>query len=171
VKIFGGGTATLAGGSLTAGSVDLAGGTLRSSGASGALSSPITATSAGGTLRADSALNLTGSIATAASATLVKTGAGALTISGAQSHGQNATLTVSAGTLNLNANAGGPDGATPTLAIVANSTTNFGATQNLRALSVGPAATATLAAGGAKTLKTGSCRSTRAENSTSPTTI
>jgi hypothetical protein len=78
-----------------------------------------------------------------------------LTISGTQSHGAGAILTVSTGTLNLDTNAGSI--ASPgTLTINANSTTNFNVTQNLAALNIGPAATATLLAGGGRSIKTAS---------------
>src|SRR5439155_21914829 len=57
----------------------------------------------------------------------------------------------SAGTLTLNSNAGA---SAANLAIIANAAAVFGASQNLRALTVGPGVIATLTAGGGKTIKT-----------------
>ena len=69
-----------------------------------------------------------------------------------QSNGTGTTLTASAGTLNINTNAGS-DAARNTT-VNANSTTNFGASQHLAALNVGAGAAATLTAGGPKNLLT-----------------
>jgi hypothetical protein len=78
-----------------------------------------------------------------------KTGPGTLTIVGAQTNGTGAAWTASAGTLNLNSDAG------TNTTVNANSTTNFGSTQHLAALHVGAGATATLTAGATKNLVTG----------------
>jgi hypothetical protein len=58
--------------------------------------------------------------------------------------------TVSAGTANINTNAG--SAAARNLSVNANSTTNFGSTQHLNNLSIGAGATATLTSGGSKVL-------------------
>src|SRR6185436_14041097 len=84
--------------------------------------------------------------------TITKSGAGTLNITGAQTHGSGAVLTVSAGTANVNTDAG--SNTTRNLTVNANSTTNFGAGQHLAALNVGAGATATLTAGGPKNLVT-----------------
>jgi hypothetical protein len=57
-------------------------------------------------------------------------------------------LTVSAGTANINTNAGSDTARNTT--VNANSTTNFGSTQHLAALNVGAGATATITSGGPK---------------------
>jgi hypothetical protein len=155
VKLFGGGTLNLAGGAFSAGAgIDLAGGTVLNN-STATLATPIFA-SVGGTIGGASPLTLSGPFGSAANASLLKTGPSILTISGPQNYGANTTLTVAAGTLNLNSNAGGAGGGAPNLAVVANASTTFGSTQNLRALSIGAGATATLTSGGAKTIKTGS---------------
>ena len=63
-----------------------------------------------------------------------------------------AVLTVSAGTANINTNAG--SNTARNITVNANSTTNFGSTQHLAALNVGAGATATITAGGPKNLVT-----------------
>jgi hypothetical protein len=99
------------------------------------------------------ALVISGAVDNSAGRTITKLGPGPLELSGAQTHGAGAVLTVSAGTANLNVNAG--SNATRNLTVNAGSTTNFGAGQHLAALNVGAGATATLTAGGAKNLVTG----------------
>ena len=99
------------------------------------------------------ALLISGAVDNSAGRTITKLGPGPLELSGAQTHGAGAVLTVSAGTANLNVNAG--SNTARNLTVNANSTTNFGAGQHLAALNVGPGATATLTAGGAKNLVTG----------------
>jgi hypothetical protein len=99
------------------------------------------------------ALTISGAVDNSAGRTITKLGPGPLELSGAQTHGAGAVLTVSAGTANLNANAG--SNTARNLTVNANSTTNFGSTQHLAALNVGAGATATVTAGGAKNLVTG----------------
>jgi hypothetical protein len=70
--------------------------------------------------------------------TINKGGDGALTITGTQTHFNGTAINVNAGTLNMNSSGG------TTLTINANSTTNFGATQQLAAVNVGPNATASV---------------------------
>jgi hypothetical protein len=98
-------------------------------------------------------LLISGAVDNSASRTITKLGPGPLEFSGAQTHGAGAVLTVSAGTANLNANAGSDTARN--LTVNANSTTNFGAGQHLAALNVGAGATATITAGGAKNVVTG----------------
>jgi hypothetical protein len=155
VKVFPAGTLKLAAGTFSAGAIDLAGGTINATSAA-TLAMPLNASAGGGLITTGSGIILNGAFSSADNVSLTKNGASTFTINGAQAHGLNTTLTVSAGTLAMNTNAGGAGGAAPNLAIVANSTTNFGATQNLRALTVGPAVTATLSPNGGKTIKTGS---------------
>ena len=81
--------------------------------------------------------------------TVEKTGTGTLIISGAQTNGTASAWTVSAGTLNLNSDAGS------NTTVNANSTTNFGSSQHLAELNIGAGATATLTAGAIKNLVTG----------------
>jgi hypothetical protein len=81
---------------------------------------------------------------------ITKSGPGTLTIAGVQTHGAGASLTVSAGTANINTNAG--SATARNLSVTANSTTNFGSTQHLNNLSIGAGAKATLTAGGNKVL-------------------
>jgi hypothetical protein len=84
----------------------------------------------------------------AANNTVTKTGQGTLTVSGTQTNGAGTAWTISAGTLNLNSDAG------TNTTVNANSTTNFGSTQHLAALAVGAGATATITPGGAKNVVT-----------------
>jgi hypothetical protein len=93
-----------------------------------------------------STLEFSGTFASSG-ATLVKTGAGTLTISGVQTNTSNATITNSAGggVVNLNS-----DGGTNLTVNASSGTTNFGATQHLKKLTV--AAAAKVTAGGAKDL-------------------
>jgi hypothetical protein len=98
------------------------------------------------------ALTISGALDNSAGRTITKLGPGPLELSGAQTHGAGAVLTVSAGTANLNANAG--SNSARNLTVNANSTTNFAAGQHLAALNVGAGATATVTAGGAKNLVT-----------------
>ena len=83
-------------------------------------------------------------------ATLTKIGAGSLTIGGSQNHAGTAELNVNVGILNLNS-----DGGT-NLTLNANALVNFGSTQHLAGLNVGPGAVATLLSGGGKVLVTSS---------------
>ena len=149
LKVWTGGQISLAGGGVSAALIDLAGGKI-SAAANSTLASPLQISGAGGEISCASAtLNLNAAVAIDAGAQLTKTGAGTLQINGSLSSGAAAQLTVSAGTLNLNSDGGG------NLAITANSTTNFGATQHLASLSVGIGATATLGAGGTKAIVAG----------------
>jgi hypothetical protein len=84
----------------------------------------------------------------AAGKTVTKSGAGTLTISGTQTHGAGSMLVASAGTTNLNSDAGA------SLSLVANAAVNLGATQHLGGLQIGAAATVQLTTGPSKTLVT-----------------
>jgi autotransporter-associated beta strand protein len=86
------------------------------------------------------------SIATSESVT--KVGAGTLTISGAQTHGAGAVLVASAGTTNLNSDAG------TNLSLEANAAVNLGATQHLGEVKIGAGATLQLTIGPSKSLST-----------------
>ena len=87
-------------------------------------------------------------MAIAANNIVEKAGPGTLTISGAQTNGAATAWTVTAGTLNLNSDAG------TTTTVNANSATNFGSSQHLAALNIGEAATATVTAGATKNVVT-----------------
>jgi len=150
VRIWPGGTLRFNGGSVTTGQVQLNGGTLH---AADGLSTVMPITASGGAVQIDDgAYTHTGSLAIVGG-TLNKTGGGTLVIAGAQTHAATAVLQTSAGVTILNTNAG-PTAGPGTLSIVANATTSFGVTQNLKSLSVGPAATVTVAAGGTRSIKT-----------------
>jgi GH25 family lysozyme M1 (1,4-beta-N-acetylmuramidase) len=85
---------------------------------------------------------------------LSKTGAGTLNVTGAQSHAAGAALNVSAGTVNLNTNAG--SNASPLLGLNATGgAVNFNAREDLSGVSLSGTAAAALTAGGAKVLNTG----------------
>jgi T5SS/PEP-CTERM-associated repeat protein len=86
--------------------------------------------------------------------TITKSGAGALTIAGPQNHGAGARLVVSAGTLNMNSDAGSV--ALRNLTLDANSATNLGASQHLAALHVGEGVTVSMTTGAAKNVVAGS---------------
>ncbi len=101
---------------------------------------------------AGASLAISGAITDSAGKALTKIGAGELTINGPQHYASPTILTVAEGTLELGSNAGG-DGAA-NLDLLANATTVFSASQNLRSLSIGPTATATVTASGHKILKT-----------------
>jgi T5SS/PEP-CTERM-associated repeat protein len=98
------------------------------------------------------ALVLNGALNNAGGNTITKSGAGTLIIAGAQSHGPGAVLTISAGIANVNTNAGSNTARNTT--VNANSSTNFGSTQHLAALNVGPGATATITSDGPKNVVT-----------------
>jgi len=83
-------------------------------------------------------LTWSGTVSRVGAGTFFKTGPGSFTISGPQSYGAGVSYTVNSGTFNLNSNGGS------NLTIHANSTTNFGATQRLAAVNVGPNAVATV---------------------------
>jgi hypothetical protein len=102
------------------------------------------------TLSINSALN------NAAGRTINKLGAGAVAISGAQTHGAGAVLNVNAGVLSMASNAGGAAGTAANLSVNVNgsSTAGFVAKQNLSALAVNGTASAYVAPGGGKTIKT-----------------
>jgi hypothetical protein len=85
---------------------------------------------------------------------ITKSGTGTLMFNGPQMHGVGASLTVSAGTVNINTNAG--SNAARHLTVHANSTTNFGDSQHLAALNIGAGATAAITSGGPKNLVTNS---------------
>ncbi len=97
-------------------------------------------------------LTLSGALNNSAGREITKSGIGNLSYDGAQTHGAGAILTVSAGTANINTNAGSHT--VRNLTVNANGTTNFGSTQHLAALSVGSGATATISSGGSKSLVT-----------------
>jgi autotransporter-associated beta strand protein len=108
------------------------------------LPSPVAISSGSALAVSSGTLTLSGSVSSSAG-TFTKTGGGTLTITGSQSH--SGTMTVSAGTVNFNTNA-------TNLAINANATTNFNSSQTLAGLSVGNGATATVAAGANKVVRT-----------------
>jgi autotransporter-associated beta strand protein len=84
----------------------------------------------------------------AAGKTVTKSGPGTLTISGTQTHGAGAVLVASAGTTNLNSDAGA------NLSLQANAAVNLGATQHLGGVQIGAGATVQVATGPSKTLVT-----------------
>jgi hypothetical protein len=84
----------------------------------------------------------------AAGKTVTKSGAGTLTISGTQTHGAGAVLVASAGTTNLNSDAG------TNLLLQANAAVNLGATQHLGGVQIGAGATLQVATGPSKSLVT-----------------
>jgi autotransporter-associated beta strand protein len=84
----------------------------------------------------------------AAGKTVTKSGPGTLTISGTQTHGAGAVLVASAGTTNINSDAG------TNLSLQANAAVNLGATQRLGGLQIGAGATVGLTTGASKTLVT-----------------
>jgi hypothetical protein len=153
LRIWPAGTLQVGGGSVSAGLIVLGGGKIQST-AAGAIASPIS--SGGGTIQTDAGtLVVSGALTTSPGTTLTKTGPGTLTIAGAQNHGANSVITLSAGVTKFVTSAGGPASAAA-LTVNANAATNFNASQNLRALSVGAGATAALQSGGAVTVKTSS---------------
>jgi autotransporter-associated beta strand protein len=84
----------------------------------------------------------------AAGKTVTKSGAGTLTISGTQTHGAGAVLVASAGTTNLDSDAG------TNLSLQANAAVNLGATQHLGGVQIGAGATLQVATGPSKSLVT-----------------
>ena len=146
----GGGTLRYDGGVVTSPQIQLNGGTIHATNgvASGA---PVTAS--GGTIRVDAGTHTLSGAVSITAATLIKTGAGTLVIAGAQSHAVGSVLHAAAGTTALETNAGSV-AAPGTLAVLADSTLHFNATQSLASLTVGPGAAATIAAGGARSIKT-----------------
>lgn len=100
--------------------------------------------------------NVTGALSLGAGLTnnsgrsITKTGGGTLTITGTQSHSAGATFTASDGVTNLNSNANG------NLALIANSTVNFGSAQNLSSLTIAANKKVTVASGGSNALRVGS---------------
>jgi hypothetical protein len=92
---------------------------------------------------------ISAALAIAANNTVTMTGPGTLTISGAQTNGAATAWTVSAGTLNMNSDAG------TNTTVNANAATNFGSSQHLAALNIGAGATATVTPGGIKNVVTG----------------
>jgi autotransporter-associated beta strand protein len=150
LRIWPGGTLKLNAAAISAGQIQLNGGTIQSV-SGGAIAAPIV--SSGGTAQVDAgAFTLNGALTTSGG-TLNKTGAGTLVIAGAQSHAAGAVLQTSAGTTTINTNAGSI-AAPGALAVIANATTYFQSTQNLKSLVVGPGATAALATGGTRSIKT-----------------
>jgi len=83
-------------------------------------------------------LLLNGRFTTTANSVTTKTGAGTLTVAGAQYHGPDANFIASQGVTNFQTDANG-------LAVIANSSVNFGASQHLTVLNVAAATTVTLA--------------------------
>ena len=150
IHIWPGGTLRYNGGIVTSPQIQLSGGTIH---AVTGVASAIPITTTGGTIAIDSGVHtLSGSLTTTAG-TLNKTGAGTLIIAAPQTHAAGAILQTSAGTTALNTNAGSI-AAPGTLALIANATTRFNATQNLKSLNVGSGATVNLAAAGTRSIKT-----------------
>jgi hypothetical protein len=99
-------------------------------------------------------LTIGGTLNNSAGRAITTSGTGSVVISGAQTHGAGATFDVDDGTLTLNTNAGANTARNVIFNV--NSTTNFGSTQHLAALTVGAGATATVTAGGVKNVVTNS---------------
>ena len=153
------GAAILTTASSNTGGTTISGGVLRVSadtalGASGGVTINTGATlQAGGTLTSSRVVTLgtgggkidtnsqTVTLAVVTGSTLTKLGAGTLNLNGAQNYN---TLTTSAGTTNVN---GSFTGGTAT--VNANATTNFGTSQTLAALNIGPGVEVTFGSGSA----------------------
>jgi hypothetical protein len=84
---------------------------------------------------------------------ITKTGTGTIVISGPQSHGSTAKLVHDQGTIAMNSDAG--SAAARNLAVTANSVLNFGSTQHLANLNIGPTAAVQMTPGGNNKLVTG----------------
>jgi GH25 family lysozyme M1 (1,4-beta-N-acetylmuramidase) len=116
--------------------------TLLSTGAGGAVD-----VGSGATVNASTLTNTGGK-------TLTKTGSGTLNVTGTQSHAAGAALNVSAGTVNLNTNAG--SNASPVMVLNATAgAVNLNARQDVAGVSLSGAAAAALTAGGGKVLNAG----------------
>lgn len=147
VRVWSNGTLHLNGGGLTAGQVELLGGTLAGG---GNVASPVI--SANGKLNATTGntLNLSGPLTH--TGTLQKLGDGHVTISGPQSHAVTSTLNVQAGSMQLNSDAGA-GGANLAVSLSNGTAISFGSSQRLRSLALQGNSTATVSLGGGKLLE------------------
>ncbi len=102
------------------------------------------------TFNVTSSLSLGAGLTNNSGRSITKTGGGTLTITGTQSHSAGAMFTASDGVTNLNSNAN------ENLAVIANSTVNFGSAQNLSSLTIAANKKVTLASGGSNPLRVGS---------------
>jgi autotransporter-associated beta strand protein len=150
IHVWPGGTLRYNGGAITSPQIQLSGGILH---AVTGVASAVPITTSGGTIQIDAGVHTLAGSLTTTGGTLNKTGAGTLIIAGPQTHTAGAILQTSAGTTALDTNAGSI-AAPGTLELIANATTNFNATQNLKSLNIGGGAAVALAAGGARSIKT-----------------
>ncbi len=150
ITVYSGGSLVLAGATVSGGAITLSGGSLSANGGSSTINSSVPGLT---TFQVDAgSLTLNSAFTSANNATLTKLGAGAMTLAGTQTHGTLTKLIVSAGTMNLNTNAGSTT--TANLQVDSAATTNFNSTENLRALNITGGTTTLTAAAGARTLKT-----------------
>jgi hypothetical protein len=133
------------------GGIDSAG---TGSGATNTVSAAVTMASASTwTGGSGNTLILSGALTTAGF-TMTKDGAGTLTVAGTQTHTATSAINLTAGTLNLNSDAG--IGPVYNLSLTASGTSvlNFGATQHLNSLTLTETALATVTSGTSKTIVT-----------------
>ena len=105
------------------------------------------------TVAANGTLTIAGPLGNTSSRTINKNGGGTLVISGGQTHGAGSIMNVNAGTLSMVSNAGTTSTANLTLN-AKGGTTRLESKQNLNALNISNAGVASIAPGGANTLKT-----------------